>query len=193
MLVSDALSRSYLNDIKPEFDKNTLIQHVHFILSNLPISQSRLDQFRLETQKDQILQTLICYTINGWPEKHQVPKELFPYYSHRCEITYHEGILLKNQRIIVPTPLRSEIKSIIHQGLFGLENSKKRARQALFWPLINSEIEDMIKNCSTCLTFRNRQLSETAIKHPVPQKTWDQTRSRRISIVWTLLFFGSRL
>ena len=153
MLVSDALSWSHLNDIKPEFDENTLIRHVNFILSNLPISQSRLDQFRLETQKDQILETLICYTINGWPEKHQVPKELFPYYSHHSEITYHEGILLKNQRILVPTTLRSEMESIIHQGHFGLENSKKRACQALFWPLINSEIEDMIKNCPTCLTF----------------------------------------
>ena len=78
MLVSDALSRSYLNDIKLEFDKNTLIRHVHFILSNLPISQSWLDQFHLETQKDQMLQILIYYTINGWPEKHQVSKELFP-------------------------------------------------------------------------------------------------------------------
>ena len=52
MLVSDTLSRSYLNAIKPEFDESTLIRHVQF--SNLPISQSRLDQFRLETQKDQI-------------------------------------------------------------------------------------------------------------------------------------------
>ena len=127
MLVSDALIWSYLNDIKPEFDDDTLIRHVHFILLNLPISQSRLDQSRLETQKDQILQTLICYTSNGWPEKHQVMKELFPYYSHRSEITYHGGILLKNQRIIVSTTLRSEIKLIIHQGHFGLENSKKRA------------------------------------------------------------------
>ena len=63
MLVSDTSSRSYLNDIKPEFDGNTLTRHVHFILLNLPISQSRLEQFRLETQNDQILQTLICYTI----------------------------------------------------------------------------------------------------------------------------------
>ena len=61
MLVSDTLSRSYFNDIKPEFDEDTLIQHVHFILSNLPASLSRLDQFLLETQKNQILQTLICY------------------------------------------------------------------------------------------------------------------------------------
>ena len=61
MLVSDTSSRSYLNDIKPEFDENTLIRHVHFILSNLPASLSRSDQFLLETQKNQILQTLICY------------------------------------------------------------------------------------------------------------------------------------
>ena len=40
MLVSNALSRSYLNDIKPEFEENALIRPVHFILSNLPISQS---------------------------------------------------------------------------------------------------------------------------------------------------------
>ena len=58
MLVSDTLSRSYLNDIKPEFDENTLIRHAHFILSNLPISQSRLEKSHLETQNDQILQTL---------------------------------------------------------------------------------------------------------------------------------------
>ena len=43
MFVSDALSQSYLNDIKPEFDENTLIWQVHFILLNLPISQSQLD------------------------------------------------------------------------------------------------------------------------------------------------------
>ena len=75
MLVSDTLSRSYLSDIKPEFDKDTLIWHVHFTYSNLPISQSRLDHFPLETQNNQILQTLICYIINGWPEKHQILKE----------------------------------------------------------------------------------------------------------------------
>ena len=83
----------------------------------------------------------------------------------------HEDILLKNQRIIVPTTFRSEIKSINYHGHFGLENSKKCAHQALFWPLINSEIEDMIKNCPTCLLFCNRQPSELAIKHPVPQES----------------------
>ena len=95
-------------------------------------------------------------------------------YSHRSEITYHEGILLKNQRIIVATTLRSSMKSIINQGHFGRENSKTRARQSLFWPLINSEIENMIKNCPTRLTFCNWQPSEPTIKHPVPEEPWNK-------------------
>ena len=79
---------------------------------------------------------------------------------------------MKNQRKIVPTTLRFEMKSIIYQGHFGLENLKKRARQALFWPLINNEIKDMIKKCPTCLFFRSRQPTEPLIKHPVPQELW---------------------
>ena len=48
MLVSDTLSRSYLNNIKSEFDETTLIRYVHLIVLNLLISQSRLGQFCLE-------------------------------------------------------------------------------------------------------------------------------------------------
>ena len=64
------------------------------------------------------------------------------------------------------------MKSIIFQGYFGFENPTESACQALFWPLINSEIGDMIKTCPTCLTFCKRQPSEPAFKQPVPQETW---------------------
>ena len=58
--------------------------------------------------------------------------------------SYHEGLLLKDQQIAVPSALRSEMKPILHQGHLGIENCKRRARQALFWPLISKELEDMI-------------------------------------------------
>ena len=118
------------------------------------------------------MQTLTTYTTHEWPEKHLISTDLLPYYTHRSDITFCEGILLKNERIIVPTTLRAEMKSLIHQGHLGIENCKKRARQSLFWPLMNSEIEDMIKRCPTCLTFRNRQPSEPIIHHPIPNQAW---------------------
>ena len=43
VLVSDALSRAYIKYSKLEFDENSLIHHVHFAISNLPISNKRLE------------------------------------------------------------------------------------------------------------------------------------------------------
>ena len=62
-----------------------------------------------------------------------------------------------------------------HQGNLGIENCKKRTRQSLFWPLLNSEIEDTIKKWRTYLTFRNRQPSEPIINHPIPNQAWTKT------------------
>ena len=118
------------------------------------------------------MQTLTTCTTQEWPEKQLIPTDLHPYYTHRSDVTFCEGILLKNRLIIVPTTLRAEMKSLIRQGHLGIENCKKRARQSLFWPLMNSEIEDMIKKCPTCLTCRNRQASEPIIYHQVPNQAW---------------------
>ena len=170
MLVSDTLSRSHLSRFEPEFTEDNLIHHVHFVLLNLPVSETRLKQFQLETKNDPILQTLITYTTHEWPEKHLIPTYLLLHYTYHSYITFCEGILLKNERIIVPTNFRAEMKSLIHQGHLGIENCKKRARESLLWPLMNSEIEDMIKKCPTCLTFRHWQPSEPIINHPIPNQ-----------------------
>ena len=104
------MSQSYLNDVKPEFDKNTLIQQVRFILPNLPIIQSQFEQFRLETQSDQILQTLLYYTINSFQKKIKYRKS----YLLIIPNVVKSSTMKKFFSIIVATILRSEIKSIIH-------------------------------------------------------------------------------
>ena len=70
---------------------------MHFVISNLPISNERLEQFKEETRKDSILQTLIKCTIKGWPGKSLISQELHPYFTHRNDISYHEGLLLNDQ------------------------------------------------------------------------------------------------
>ena len=145
---------------------------MHFVTLNFAISNERLEQFKEETQKIPILQTHIKYAIEGWPEKTLISHELRPYFSHRSDISYHEGLLLKDQWIIVPSTLRFEMESILHQEHLGIENYKKWVLQALFSPLINKELDDMISKCSTCLTYRNRQPSETPIKPKIPDLPW---------------------
>ncbi len=89
--------------------------------------------------------------------------------SNRSTVSYvyNNGLLLKGQRIIIPISLRSSMKVILHQGHNGIERCKNRARQSIFWPGINSEIEDLVSNCSVCQTYRNRQQKETLIQHTI--------------------------
>ena len=101
-----------------------------------------------------------------------ISHELQPYFTHRSDISYHEGLLLKDQQIIVPSAPRSDMTSILHQGHLGIKDCKRRVRQALFWPLINKELEDMVSKCPTCLTYRNRQPSEAPIKPKIPEHPW---------------------
>ena len=128
MLVLDILSRSHLNHSKPGFTENSLIHHVHFVPSNLPINETRLKKFQLETKNDPILETLILNHLQNheWSGKHLIStSDSHPYYIHHSDITFCEGLVLKNERIIVPTTVQVEMKPLLHQGYLGI--AKKSA------------------------------------------------------------------
>ena len=123
-------------------------------------------------KKDETLSTLKYYTENGWPSKNKTDRRVAPYRSIRDEISSHEGILLKGNRIIVPTSMRKEIKVILHTGHMGIEKCINSAKISVYWPNILNELENVICNCSTCLTYRNALQREPLIEHDVPDSPW---------------------
>ena len=50
MPVSETLSRPHLSRSELEFTEDSLIHHVHFVLSNLPISETRLNNFNSKSK-----------------------------------------------------------------------------------------------------------------------------------------------
>ena len=89
-------SQIYRNEWSQTITGNSLIHHVHFVLPNLQISETHLNQFQVETKNNPILKTLITYATHEWPEKHLIPPDFHPPYTLRSDITFCEGILLKN-------------------------------------------------------------------------------------------------
>ena len=60
----------------------------------------------------------------------------------------------------------------IHYIHMGIEKSKKRTRETLFWPRMNAEIEDLIKNCASCLKFQRENPKEPLMPKEVPDGPW---------------------
>ena len=65
LTVADTFSRTTLTDCQTEVNENELNCFVHSIISNYLISDSRLQQFQDETQKDGTLRTTIKFIQDG--------------------------------------------------------------------------------------------------------------------------------
>lgn len=67
----------------------------------------------------------------------------------RNEIFVEDGLLFLNNRMIVPSKMRQKILKQLHESHFGVTKTKKRAKDALYWPGLDEDIENMIGSCHT--------------------------------------------
>ena len=143
MFIADALSRAHLETtytIQGIPDAETEMQ-VHLLVANLPISEKKLKEFQEATTADPTLQTVAQLTKQGWPDhKSKLPADANPYWSFKEEIHEADGILFKNHKMIFPEQLRPEMLKRIHESHLGIEKSKRRARDILYWPNMNGQI-----------------------------------------------------
>ena len=59
MVVTNILSRAMLSDSTPEIPEEEINHYVHTVKANLPISDSKFEQFANETNADPTIQKLI--------------------------------------------------------------------------------------------------------------------------------------
>jgi transposase InsO family protein len=111
--------------------------------------------------------------MDGWPQtKPETPLEIRPYWSYRDEISGYDGLIFKGDRVIVPHVLRPEMLDRIHAAHLGIEKCKARARGSVFWPGMNSAIDEMVSECRTCLQFQRRNQREPLMPQEIPERPW---------------------
>ena len=170
--VADTLSRKSLSDQDDSLREGMDMQ-VHTVYSSLPVSDTKLKEIRAETEKDTQLMILRKTVKEGWPEERRMcPQSIVEYWNYRDELSQMNDIIFKGEKIIIPTSLRAEMLSRIHAGHMGIEKCKQRARDILFWPGINKQIEEMVGKCPTCLEHRPSNTKEPMISHKIPDRPW---------------------
>ena len=171
--VADTLSRAQLSQTAEEISNEEMRSQIHLIYANLPCSDEILEEVRQETSQDPVSQQVIRILRRGWPQsKKALPDNLKEYWNYRTEFSEIDGIILKDQRILIPLSMRKKILEKLHQGHQGIEKTKRRARETVFWPRINNEIESMVSKCSHCQELRNANSKEELHPHSVPVYPW---------------------
>ena len=148
-MVADTLSRSptgypeYLtlpDDIAPLYsgaDQLSALQSV------------TLDRVRLATASE--LQDLVEMIDTNFPASAQeVQPELREFFRSRECLSTHDGIILYNQRIVIPPSLRAEVLAILHAAHQGSTSMVSRAEASVFWPGITVDINQTRLQCAHC-------------------------------------------
>ena len=152
MFVLDCLSRAPIKQAVSMQELDVIVEVDN--ISQLPVSPEKLQEFRDNAANNADLQLLQNTVTRGWPvERSKVPEAIQPYFAFRDQIMYCNGLLFRGNQL-VPKAMQAEMLSRIHESHQGIVKSKQRAKSALFWPGVNSQIEDIVSQCTTCAQFR---------------------------------------
>ena len=78
----------------------------------------------------------------GWLKKRSsLAPNLQPYWNYRDELTIEDGILMKGQKIIIPTSLKQQYIDKIHAGHTGIGSCLKKAWEFIFWVNYSKDIQ----------------------------------------------------
>ena len=74
---------------------------------------------------------------------------------HNLYVAFVGGnsILLMNGRSVIPTQLQKNTLNDLHEEDHGIKKACRHARNSIYWPGMNHDIEEMVKRCSECQTL----------------------------------------
>ena len=143
------MARKSLSKDVNKFNEETEA-YVCSILDSLPVSDIKLQQIIEVQDNDEVCKTIKQYCFENWPERNLLPSPIRPYWTDRAHLTVVQNVLLKDTGIIMPASMRLEVLDKIHDAYMGIK-CWEQAKQAVWWPGLSKQIQDMVKNCQTCL------------------------------------------
>ncbi|XP_074039503.1 uncharacterized protein [Leptinotarsa decemlineata] len=151
----------------------------HYQLQQLLVLPVTHTEIAKETQADSILMNVYKSLLEG--------KRIteIGYVGNDLEFSLTHGVILKGSRVVIPTTLRRKILEELHEAHTGIVKMKALARSYVWWPKIDSDIEQLVKSCIPCQSAQNKPMK-------VPPHCWEYPSSpwQRIHIDFAGPFMG---
>ena len=100
------------------------------------------------------------------------------------ELSIQDNLFMKGTRIVIPATQREITLGNLHTGHQGIQAIQAMAKTTVYWPGIDSNIEDQVQRCTACLATKPNQKREPLLPHPIPDGPGEKTRSRFLQLWW---------
>ena len=150
--------------------------HWYQITNQLSARSDSLNQLRLATQEDDELVLLKCTISQGLPSTiKEVPNVLQSHWTFRQELTVEDGLVLKGTRIVIPNKRCEAVLKLIHGGHLELNKCKLHARDTVYWPDLNDQLEKLTLNCELYFKYSQsnyKQQPSISLGQEIPLYAW---------------------
>lgn len=85
-----------------------------------------------------------------------------------------DGILRRGDRIVVPTRLRPKALRTAHDGHPGMLSTRKILRERVWWPRMDRDNEDHVRNCVSCTLVARADPPPPMTRTRLPSGPWEQ-------------------
>lgn len=138
-----------------------------------PLSPSDIKRW---TNRDPILAKVRNCILQGWPS-HLEGEEFQPYVRRKAELSCDNGCVIWGNRVVVPPPARAKVFDILHETHPGVNRMKGLARSYVWWPGMDAEIENRVKDCPECQ--EQQKVPAKAPLHPWewPERAWSRVHA----------------
>ena len=171
MGAADALSRCPLpttlaTDIENDADVAKLVE------SQVAVFPAGGAQLRRLTERDPTLSRVLVYVRTGWPPQVDRTSPIYSLWQKRDELSAADGVLLWGLRIVIPQKARLAILQELHQGHQGANRMKGLARGYVWWPNIDTDIEEFGKACDVCARTAPDPARTVQHQWDIPERPW---------------------
>lgn len=84
------------------------------------------------------------------------------------------GCILRGLRVYIPHAFRPAILEELHAGHLGIVKVKALARSLVYWKNIDTDIENMCKNCTACALHKGRPVKTSTHYWEYPANAWER-------------------
>ena len=94
-------------------------------------------------------------------------------------------MILKGLRVVAPQTLHKEYLRQFLKGHPGIDATKRRARETVYWTSLMLDIDCDITPCQPCSSAQPHQQKEPLLIHLVPDLSWSFVSADIIRLKWT--------
>lgn len=163
--IADPLSRlCKYSDIMMKTKRD---EHVHQIVENARPRAVSMAEIKIQSEGDpEIRKVKKGIYNNDWDES------VKGYKIFENELCFFGDVLLRGNRLVIPSQLRKSVLDAAHEGHPGIVGMKGRLRCKVWWPRIDRDAENLVRSCKGCTLVGLPNPPTPMKRRELPEAPW---------------------